>query len=412
MPDKKKIETLNKRVQQLTRDLQKCIKDKDHMRLKALTFMHTHAAVFITDFNGTIIDWNPSSKDVFGYKDDEIIGLTPEILFGAEEYESIKDIIAKSSNKDFYWTGELGFVTKEGNSGIGETQVVPLIDENNRKQAVAIVTREITEKKQAEIVLGESEEQFRDLFENSTDLIQSVDKDGQFIQVNKRWKKTLGYSDKEISNLSIWDIIHPDSLKSCKQIFKRVFSGETAYNVETAFISKKGKEIIVEGNANPRYKDDKIIATRGFFRDITKRKEAEEELLKAHEETKEANKKLAAAYAEMKDRKDKATSQLREAELVFFIDFNGLIKGISDSILEITDLNRTEILDRNINELIDKKSANTLSEDIKKVYRGLSKEISVRFRRKQFYTYAFEGKLTRIGLKTEKMFLLLLRETS
>jgi PAS domain S-box-containing protein len=136
---------------------------------------------------------------------------------------------------------------------------------------------DITESKQAEEKLRESEKRYRDLFENANDLIQSIAPDGHFIFVNKAWREVLGYSEEEVANLTLWDIIHPDSVPHCKEIFQKVMSGETN-NIETIFVAKDGRSIHVEGNANNWSKEGKIVASRGIFRDITERKLAEEKL--------------------------------------------------------------------------------------------------------------------------------------
>jgi len=126
--------------------------------------------------------------------------------------------------------------------------------------------------------IRESEERYHDLFENATDLIQSVNMDGRFLYVNEAWRKTLGYSEEDISNLSLWDIIHPDYIPKYREIFQKVISGEPVDNIETLFITKDGENIIVEGNTNCRFEEGKAISTRGIFHDITERKQAEEQL--------------------------------------------------------------------------------------------------------------------------------------
>ena len=57
-----------------------------------------------------------------------------------------------------------------------------------------------------------AEEQLRDLFENATDLIQSVAPDGRLLLVNRAWLNTLGYRASELASLTIFDVIHPDCL--------------------------------------------------------------------------------------------------------------------------------------------------------------------------------------------------------
>jgi len=90
--------------------------------------------------------------------------------------------------------------------------------------------------------------------------------------VNKTWRKIPRYSEKEVANLTLWDIIHPDSISHCREVFQRVMSGETVSNVEAVFVAKDGKLVPVEGNVNCRFEGGKPVATRGIFRGITERK--------------------------------------------------------------------------------------------------------------------------------------------
>jgi len=132
--------------------------------------------------------------------------------------------------------------------------------------------------------LKESEAKFHDLLENADDLIQSVNPDGSFIYVNRTWCKTLGYTEEEIKNLTVFNIIHPDSQAHCMELFKRVINGETIDNIQARFITKNGNLIDVEGNANCRFVDGKPVATRSIFRNITERKKMEQ-AIKDGEET-------------------------------------------------------------------------------------------------------------------------------
>ncbi len=140
--------------------------------------------------------------------------------------------------------------------------------------------QEIEERKQAEKALQESEEKYRDLFENASDLIQSVAPDGRFIYVNRAWRETLGYDEEEVARLNMFDIIHPDSHAHCMKVFQRVVSGEAVGNVETVFVTKGGKKIVVEGTADCVFREGKPDSTRGIFRDITERRRAEETVQK------------------------------------------------------------------------------------------------------------------------------------
>ena len=140
-------------------------------------------------------------------------------------------------------------------------------------------------RKQAEAALQEREEQYRDLFENANDLIQSIDPSGRFLYVNRAWRETLGYSEAEAAKISIFDIIHAAHQAEFRQVFYRVMSGKKIDKIETAFVSKTGQKISVEGSINCKIVDKRPVATRGIFRDITKRLEAEEALRHQQEQT-------------------------------------------------------------------------------------------------------------------------------
>ena len=125
--------------------------------------------------------------------------------------------------------------------------------------------------------MGEAlaDEHLRDFMETAPDLVQSVNPQGRFLFVNHAWLETLGYAREEVPSLSMLDIIHPDHRKACQIIFQRILRGETVENIETVFITKDGRSVTVSGNINCRFKDEKPLATRGIFRNITDRKRAE-----------------------------------------------------------------------------------------------------------------------------------------
>ncbi|MEI2580144.1 adenylate/guanylate cyclase domain-containing protein [Scytonema sp. PRP1] len=133
-------------------------------------------------------------------------------------------------------------------------------------------------RKQAESALLESEERYRDLFENTNDLIQSVTPYGRLEYVNRAWLQTLGYTQAEIQKINLFDIIHPDFQEECRELFCRVMSGEKLEQLTTVFVSKDGEKIFVEGNINCKFVEGKPVATRGIFRNMTGSIVAEEAL--------------------------------------------------------------------------------------------------------------------------------------
>ncbi|MHC5727735.1 MAG: PAS domain-containing protein, partial [Nostoc sp.] len=122
------------------------------------------------------------------------------------------------------------------------------------------------------------EAQLRDLFDNVSDLIQSVAPDGRILFVNRSWKETLGYNDADLEQLSIFQVIHPNDLVYFQTAIQSLFTGGLSLNIEIRFLTKNGREISVEGNINCQFEDERAIATRGIFRNITQCKQAEAQL--------------------------------------------------------------------------------------------------------------------------------------
>ena len=124
--------------------------------------------------------------------------------------------------------------------------------------------------------LRESEERYRAVIENASDMIQSCRPDGTFEFVNAAWLKKLGYTPDEVAHLIVWDVIHPDSLDNCRQVFSQAAGGDSIEEVCATFITKDGRAVPVEGSATSRFVDGRVIATHSFFRDITERVHSEQ----------------------------------------------------------------------------------------------------------------------------------------
>lgn len=148
----------------------------------------------------------------------------------------------------------------------------------NGRDVLHATVRDITQQKEDEENLKQAEEKHRTLLNAANVLVQSVNDEGKYVFVNDEWKKALGYTDQDIECITIMNVVRKDQLEHCMGLFKKVMDGESIRDIETIFVTKDGREIDVNGNVCPIFKDGKFVSTVAFFVDITERRMNEEKL--------------------------------------------------------------------------------------------------------------------------------------
>ncbi|MEN9222417.1 MAG: CHASE3 domain-containing protein, partial [Thermostichus sp. BF3_bins_97] len=165
------------------------------------------ALVVVMDPEGRILRFNRAAEQLSGYALAEVKGrrlwdvglIPPENIAGVKRaFQSLKghDLLARHEN---FWQ------TKQGALRLISWSNTALRNENGSIEFIMGTGIDITDRKLAEMALKESEDRYRDLFENATDLIQSVDVEGHFLYVNRAWRETLGYGEEEIHRLTLKD---------------------------------------------------------------------------------------------------------------------------------------------------------------------------------------------------------------
>jgi PAS domain S-box-containing protein len=238
----------------------------------------------------------------------------------------------------------------------------------------------VVERKRVQDALGESEAKYRDLIENSTDLIQSVNNAGRFEYVNGKWMETLGYTQEETKQLTLMDVLRKDQVPHCNELFERVRHGETLDRVETVFVSKDGREILVAGNINGQFKNGQFVATRAIFRDITKMKKAENAL-------RESEERYRAIFDGASD--GFLAADMKTNKLVF----------ANPKMCEMTGYSLKELLELSVPDMHPKKEVSFVIEQITKQLQGelhVAKEIPVLRKDKTVLYCDIRGKVIEI----------------
>ncbi len=222
-------------------------------------------------------DWtyvyvNPAAAAQARMEREQLVGRRMmDVLPGLEQtqlYAVLKECMEQRVHRRI----ENEFHYPDGSSAWFELSIQPVAD------GLFVLSLDITERKRFEAVLRESEERYRDLFDNASDMIQSVGPDGRFLYTNNAWRKALGYTEEDLARLTLFDVMAESCRATCVERFKEVMSGKQLDGVEATFIAKDGSEVAVEGSVNCSFRGGRPVATRGFFRNVTERRRAEEAL--------------------------------------------------------------------------------------------------------------------------------------
>ena len=227
---------------------------------------------------------SPSIERFVGYAPEELIGktviehLTPSSIEVATQafLEEFAGEHTKASDSHGSRTMELQRLHKDGSVVWGELTFTILRDAKGRLAGILGVTRDITERKRAEMALQEAEEEWRSLTENSPDRIMKLDPEGGILFMNRPIHLTRG----QVLGTSVLEYLTESSKPIMKACLKRVLeTGEHGY-CEVEHLYPDGKTRDFEVRVGPVTHSGQIVALAANATDITDRKRLEEEVMK------------------------------------------------------------------------------------------------------------------------------------
>lgn len=225
----------------------------------------------------TIIFANDAVQVVFGWTPQELIGKSTRMLYRTEEeYEEIGKRFYPTLTRNRFHGEEFYCRRKDGKDIMCMVSTARIGSDLTEKKIVAIY-EDITEHKQAELKIKESEERYRVAIEHSNDGLAIV-KAGQYQYVNKRFVEIFGYNHPgEILGKPLRLTIHPDDLERVSLIDRARQNGEVVPNrYEFKGIKKNGETVFIDASTTSViYLGETVLLA--YLRDITERKHTEAE---------------------------------------------------------------------------------------------------------------------------------------
>jgi PAS domain S-box-containing protein len=255
-----------------------------------LLLENAHDVISLHGPDGRFSYLSPSIKKMLGYEEEELLNRPSIDLIHPDDQARAKDAQAEDvrSGKPRQ-RFEFRLKHKEGHYIWGEITSVPIAGDDGEVKYLLVSNRDITERKQLEQKLAESEKLYRLLSENSRDLIGVHKPDGTYTFVSSSANELLGYSPEELIGTSPYQIIHPDDHQLLREgAHQKAIEGKSELNVEYRIRKKDGQYIWMNAFTQPLVE----MEGEGYFqtssRDITRKKELEFALTAAKQKAEEA----------------------------------------------------------------------------------------------------------------------------
>ncbi len=234
---------------------------------------------------------NPAADKILGVDNSDFIGLTIEQAFPPLAETEVPTRYRRAAAEGMPWETEQ-FDYEYGQIA-GAFQVHAFQTSPGK---IAVLFLDITERKQAEAALRQSEERFRRIFEQGPLGMGILSPDDYFIRANSRLCQMVGYTEEELTGLSYLDITHPDDVETSRELGRQLLSGEVPYiQTEKRYLTKAGDMLWIRLTAT-FIRDDQgqPLYKLTMIEDITGRKQAEDELRRL----KEFNESIVQTMAE------------------------------------------------------------------------------------------------------------------
>ena len=335
--------------------------------------------VFHKDLEGLYRGCNKAFEKFLDKSFDEIIGKTvfdisPKEV--ADEYfKKDAELYNNPGTQKYEWI----VVGKDGKKHDVIFDKATLTDEEGKPTGIIGIITDITDGKQAEANLLKSEELFRSLVYNSSDLTLLTDAQGVVTFLSPQCESVIGYPAEKFIGELIPEIIHPDDMSRSQQAWKKVLEqGEPIHEFEYRVLDIEGSVRWLSHSATLIRIDNQVIGMQSTIRNITERKTAEQALRVSEEKYK--------------------TMLNASPDGIFLIDMKGIITEVSEIGLELLGTEtKDDILGKNFLLFVpsdEKDTVRKISE--KTMNEGLAQNVGIKVRKKNQSLFAAETSVTLI----------------
>jgi PAS domain S-box-containing protein len=206
-------------------------------------------SVILIDIQGEILALNETAALRFGKRSEELVGSLVDELLPKEVARSRRSLVAQVLEKK-----KMVRFEDERNGRWYDTVAYPIINEFGEVIKIAIIARDITDRKSTEEVFIHSEQRFRNLITTIGDIVWETDAHARFVYVSPQVETILGYTPNELIGHTPFEFLHQDSIGANHKKFQTaVERHEKSVLHVSHWIHKEGHDILLESNAIPMF---------------------------------------------------------------------------------------------------------------------------------------------------------------
>ncbi len=251
------------------------------------------------DLEGSLTFFNNSMCRIYGYSREELMGMNYRQYTDKETAKKLFQVfneIYKTGSTNKGYSYEL--IRKDGAKRYIEASASIVKDSSDKPIGFRGIIRDVTSRREAEDALEKSEEKYRTLLDNASDAILLANDEGNLLEANKKAEELLGYSRQELLGVNIAKIHPPEEMGKIIKTFREIGQNGSGIVNNTAVLTKDNKTVSVDISGSVvEYSGKKVL--QGIFRDVTERKQMEDDLRKSEERYRNILESIREGYFEL-----------------------------------------------------------------------------------------------------------------
>ncbi|MFD2671398.1 PAS domain S-box protein [Marinicrinis sediminis] len=222
---------------------------------------------------------SPSSRFLLGIEPEDLIGRSAFYFIHPEDALTVQEYLVANLVAQTTQTVEYRIRHQSGMYRWFESNGKYIYDQHGKVQEMIVISRDITERKQAEHAMIENKQRYQSLFDYSPASVYSFDMDGNYQSANANLEKLVGYTLEELLQMSYTPLIVPEDLERTHRHFTLAKQG-TPQNYDVAVIHRDGHRLDLNVTNVPIIVEDEVVGVYGIATDITEQKKYVEEIKK------------------------------------------------------------------------------------------------------------------------------------